>query len=76
MRVETSFIHAGKRSYYFVPVVVVVVVGRRRRRRLPYIDENQCIPRVTVLCVGPLAASTCLLFPRQDLVHDKMKRRV
>ena len=37
------------------PVVVVVVVGRRRRRRQPYIDENQCIPRVSVLKAGPLA---------------------
>ncbi len=57
-------------------VLVVVVVGRRRRRRQLYIDENRCTPRVTVLCVGPLAASTCLLFLRQDLVQDKMKRRV
>ena len=63
-------------SLFLPVVVVVVVVGRRRRRRQPYVDENQCIPRVTVLCVGPLAASTCLLFPRQDLVQDKMKRRV
>ena len=57
MRVETSFIHAGKRSCvtYVEPVVVVVVVGRRRRRRQPYIDENRCIPRVTVLSAGPLA---------------------
>ena len=38
-----------------LPVVVVVVVGRRRRRRQPYIDENRCIPRVTVLSAGPLA---------------------
>ena len=64
MRVETSFIHAGKRSYYFVPVVVVVVVGRRRRRRQPYIDENRCIPRDRVLSAGPLACSPpFVLFP-------------
>ena len=57
MRALTSFIHAGERFSiaYIVPVVVVVVVGRRRRRRQPYIDENRCIPRVTVLSAGPLA---------------------
>ncbi len=57
MRAHTSFIHAGERYSvaYILPVVVVVVVGRRRRRRQPYIDENQCIPRVTVLSAGPLA---------------------
>ena len=56
MRALTSFIHAGERFSvaYIVPVVVVVVVGRRRRRRQPYIDENRCIPRVTVLSAGPL----------------------
>ena len=48
-----------------VPVVVVVVVGRRRRRRQPYIDENRCIPRVSVLSAGPLATFNSLLFPRQ-----------
>ena len=74
MRVETSFIHAGKRSYYFVPVVVVVVVGRRRRRRQPYIDENRCIPRVSVLSAGPLMTVICLLFPRLVLVQDKLMR--
>ena len=76
MRVGTSFIHAGKRSCvtYFVPVVVVVVVGRRRRRQ-PYIDENRCIPRVSVPFAGPLAAFNCLLFPRQMLAQDKLKCR-
>ena len=58
MRAQTSFIHAGERSSvaYILPVVVVVVVvGRRRRRRQLYIDENHCIPRVSVLSAGPLA---------------------
>ena len=64
MRVETSFIHAGKRSYVTYVVPVVVVVGRRRRRRQPYIDENQCIPRVSVLSAGPLMTAISLLFPR------------
>ena len=66
MRAHTSFIHAGERSCvaYIVPVVVVVVVGRRRRRRQPYIDENRCIPRVSVLSAGPLACSSPnVLFP-------------
>ncbi len=58
-----------------VPVVVVVVVGRRRRRRQPYIDENRCIPRVSVLSAGPLATFNRLLFPRQVLVQDKLKCR-
>ena len=28
---------------------------RRRLRRQLYLDENRCIPRVTVLSAGPLA---------------------
>ncbi len=60
---------------YLHVVVVVVVVVRRRRRRQLYIDENRCIPRVTVLLAGPLAAFTCLLSRGRFLVNDKLKRR-
>jgi hypothetical protein len=71
---RSSVVRGVLHSLYILPVVVVVVVGRRRRRRQPYIDENRCIPRVSVLSAGPLACSPPTSFSRcWFLIKDELE---